>query len=379
MFTDRAPIPVLVASLVLVMGTAAPGVAQSVDQRKASAESKRAAAAAKLDAARADDAQLEAAVKALDTSVTAQSSAAEAAHQAALAAQTAVGSAEARLAATELRMADLRSAASAIAVRAYVHPGGDGMLQLLGSSDLGETSRRETLLNHVASTDRDVLGRLRATREDQQGEQTDLARLRDQADERRKVAATRLSELRAARESQDRLRVALDGRIQEYQAEVDGLARDQANIENLLRSRDPATAPAAAGGAVANAPGASRRGLIWPAGGPVTSPFGQRWGRMHTGIDVAAGSGSPIRAAKGGTVISSGGSGGYGLLTVIDHGGGLSTLYAHQSQSTVTGGASVAQGQVIGYVGCSGTCTGPHLHFETRVGGTPEDPAAYLP
>ena len=277
-------------------------------------------------------------------------------------------------------MVDLRSAASTMAVQAYVHPGGGSLFQLLGSRDFGEASRREALLGHVASTDRDVLGELRAVREDQQGEQSDLARLRDQADERRRVAAAHLSELRATRESQVRLRDALDVRIQEYQVEVDGLARDQANIEALLRSRQ-SPAPESAPGGVAAAGGATGDwggGLIWPAGGPVTSPFGQRWGRMHTGIDLGSGSGSPIRAAKSGTVISSGDSGGYGLLTAIDHGGGLSTLYAHQSQSTVSGGASVAQGQVIGYVGCSGHCTGPHLHFETRIGGAPRDPMAYL-
>jgi murein DD-endopeptidase MepM/ murein hydrolase activator NlpD len=101
---------------------------------------------------------------------------------------------------------------------------------------------------------------------------------------------------------------------------------------------------------------------------------------MHTGIDIGAGFGAPIRAAKSGVVISvSSSSGGYGMLTVIDHGGGFSTLYGHQSRFAVSGGETVTQGQVIGYVGCSGHCTGPHLHFETRVNGTPQNPMNYLP
>jgi len=371
-----APAAALVFSLVLALAT--PGHADSLDERNASTQSKRAAAAAQVGAAKADDAQLEAAVRELDTSVTAQSSSTDAAQQAASAAQVAVGSAEARLAATEARMSDLRGAAASLAVRAYVHPGGDPLMQLLGSADLGEASRRETLLNHVASTDRDLLGQLRATREDQEGEQTDLNRLRDQADARRKAAASHLDELKAARDSQARLKGALDERIQEYQTEVDGLSRDQATIEALLRARLSSSAGGPSLAAVR--PGQeSSYGLIWPVDAPVTSPFGFRWGRMHTGIDLGAGSGTPIRAAKAGTVVSSDNdAGGYGLLTVIDHGGGLTTLYAHQSQSAVSGGSSVTQGQIIAYVGCSGHCTGPHLHFETRIDGNPENPASFL-
>ena len=90
---------------------------------------------------------------------------------------------------------------------------------------------------------------------------------------------------------------------------------------------------------------------------------------MHAGIDIAVGYGTPIHASAGGTVIFAGWMGGYGNFVIIDHGGGLSTGYAHQS-SIAVGGGSVAQGQVIGYVGCTGHCFGPHLHFEVRVNGS---------
>jgi len=376
---SRTPVPAAALVLGLVLALATPGHADSLDERNASNQSKRAVAAARVDAAKADDAQLEAAVRELDTSVTAQSSTTAAAQQSASAAQVAVGSAEARLAATEARMSGLREAAASLAVRAYVHPGGDPLMQLLGSTDVGEASRRETMLSHVASTDRDVLGQLRATREDQEGEQTDLNRLRDQADARRKAAVSHLDELRAARDSQARLKGALDERIQEYQAEVDGLSRDQATIEGLLRARQGSSAPGGPALDTAASGPPSSYGLIWPVDAPVTSPFGFRWGRMHTGIDLGAGPGTPIRAAKAGRVVTSGNDGGgYGLLTVIDHGGGLTTLYAHQTQSVVSVGSSVTQGQVIGYVGCSGHCTGPHLHFETRIDGNPENPQSFL-
>jgi murein DD-endopeptidase MepM/ murein hydrolase activator NlpD len=122
----------------------------------------------------------------------------------------------------------------------------------------------------------------------------------------------------------------------------------------------------------------SAAGLIWPVNGPITSPFGWRWGRMHQGIDIGVPYGTPIHAAAAGTVIYCGWEEGYGNFVVIDHGGNLATAYAHQSQIAVACGQQVQQGQVIGYVGCTGHCFGPHLHFEVRVDGNPVDPLGYL-
>jgi murein DD-endopeptidase MepM/ murein hydrolase activator NlpD len=122
----------------------------------------------------------------------------------------------------------------------------------------------------------------------------------------------------------------------------------------------------------------STAGLIWPVQGPVTSPFGWRWGRMHQGIDIGVPYGTPIHAAAGGVVIYCGWEEGYGNFTVIDHGGNLATAYAHQSSIAVTCGQQVNQGDVIGYVGCTGHCFGPHLHFEVRIDGNPVDPLGYL-
>jgi murein DD-endopeptidase MepM/ murein hydrolase activator NlpD len=112
--------------------------------------------------------------------------------------------------------------------------------------------------------------------------------------------------------------------------------------------------------------------------GPVVSPFGMRWGRLHAGVDIAVGSGTAIRAAAGGRVVLMGWVGGYGNYTCIQHSGSLSTCYAHQSSFATSNHASVGQGQVIGYVGCTGHCFGDHLHFETRSGGSPVDPMGYL-
>jgi murein DD-endopeptidase MepM/ murein hydrolase activator NlpD len=122
----------------------------------------------------------------------------------------------------------------------------------------------------------------------------------------------------------------------------------------------------------------SASGLVWPVSGPITSPFGWRWGRMHQGIDIGASTGTPIQAAAAGTVIYCGWEVGYGNLVVLDYGGNLATAYAHQSAIAVTCGQNVSQSETIGNVGCTGHCTGPHLHFEVRINGDPVDPLGYL-
>lgn len=125
--------------------------------------------------------------------------------------------------------------------------------------------------------------------------------------------------------------------------------------------------------------GQSSQGFIWPLCCSVTSPYGPRWGRMHTGIDIDGTTGDPIVASKGGTVILAEYYSGYGNAVIVDHGNGYSTLYAHMSAFAVSNGQSVSQGDRLGSVGCTGSCTGDHLHFEIRINGNPVDPMPYLP
>jgi murein DD-endopeptidase MepM/ murein hydrolase activator NlpD len=99
---------------------------------------------------------------------------------------------------------------------------------------------------------------------------------------------------------------------------------------------------------------------------------------FHPGVDFGANFGTPIQAAGDGTVVWAGPNGGYGNCTIVDHGHGMATLYAHQSSILVHVGDQVTHGQVIGQVGSTGYSTGPHLHFEVRINGTPVDPVPYL-
>lgn len=162
--------------------------------------------------------------------------------------------------------------------------------------------------------------------------------------------------------------------VQARKAEFERAAQRQqaasASVEQVLSSR-PRT-------------GNATSRFQFPADGPISSPFGWRvhpifhTRRLHTGIDIGAGYGTAVRAGGAGTVVVAGTITGYGNAIVIDHGGGIATLYGHLSRFKVRVGQSVSAGATIGAVGNTGNSTGPHLHFEVRVQGTPVDPMPYL-
>ena len=121
--------------------------------------------------------------------------------------------------------------------------------------------------------------------------------------------------------------------------------------------------------------------LDWPADGTLTDGYGPRWGRMHLGLDVGILRSLDVRSAEGGTVTAAGwltGYEGYGNVVTVDIGSGYSLLYAHLSVAQVVPGQWVSPGDAIGQAGCTGSCTGTHLHFELRRNGVPVDPFPYL-
>jgi murein DD-endopeptidase MepM/ murein hydrolase activator NlpD len=235
------------------------------------------------------------------------------------------------------------------------------------------------LLDQVASSDRKVIDDLRAAQEDFTLERQRAEQARAVADKRKASVEGKLSSLKSARAEKERLAKALDLRISEYKREADLVAAQEAQLSELIRQRQAAGRASRSAPAIDSGGRVSGAGLIWPCGGRVTSEYGYRWGRMHAGIDIGAPTGTPIRAAKAGVVIKAGSMSGYGNTVVIDHGGGFTTLYAHQSRIAARSGQSVRQGELIGYVGSTGQSTGPHLHFETRVNGNPQNPRRYLP
>lgn len=129
---------------------------------------------------------------------------------------------------------------------------------------------------------------------------------------------------------------------------------------------------------VVSSSGRLQRAFQWPVRGRVTSRFGQRWGRMHEGIDIGVPSGTPVRAASSGKVTFSGWGGAYGYLVKIDHGNGVETRYGHNSRLLVRQGQTVSAGQAIARSGSTGRSTGPHVHFEIRKSGRAYNPLSYL-
>ena len=204
------------------------------------------------------------------------------------------------------------------------------------------------------------------------------ARVQQQAILRGELLSTR-SNLKGARSDKSRALVITRKQVQSEIAESQALETASAQLAAKLRAGE-AQASAAAGSTSTGTPVAGGSGTFaWPLSGPITSPFGMRWGTLHPGIDIGVPTGTPIHAAGSGTVVWCGWMSGYGNLVMIDHHNGLATLYGHQSRIAVGCNQEVSQGETIGYVGCTGFCTGPHLHFEVRVNGTPVDPLAYLP
>ena len=155
------------------------------------------------------------------------------------------------------------------------------------------------------------------------------------------------------------------------------LTTRRSSIDLLARSMHESF-PGAVGFVSDDAPHTSPS--IWPTAGYVSSPYGLRFGgtEFHQGIDIAAEMGTPIVATADGVVTAAGWNGGYGNMVDIDHGSGVVTRYGHASTIAVTVGQTVRRGEVIAYVGSTGRSTGPHLHYEVRVGGQPVNPAGYL-
>jgi len=290
----------------------------------------------------------------------------------------------ARLARLRARLAEARAALSRRMIELYKADKPDVVTVVLESDGFADLLQRTEFMTRVTQQDTRIITIVRRARVDALRTATRLDRL-----ERRgqRVAATILArrdevaaikgELVDRRDTYAAVRsqrkdtlVAVRASRKETESHLAGLEKEQAAVQARLAR-------------AAGAPGAGpiKRGsgqLIYPASGPISSPFGPRWGRLHAGIDIPLPIGTPLRAADGGRVAIAGPTGGYGNYTCIQHSGSLSTCYGHQNTIGVSVGQSVSQGQVIGQSGNTGNSTGPHLHFETRVNGNPVDPMGYL-
>jgi peptidoglycan DL-endopeptidase CwlO len=289
-----------------------------------------------------------------------------------------------RLVRLRARLAESRAALSDRLVELYKADEPDVVTVILESDGFADLLERAEFMQRVSQQDARIIDHVREAKEEAVAAEQRLDALEERL---RKVAA---AVARRAAEV-DAIKDRLVERQQEFQGaravKANALANTRAHrhdLEGDLRALEKEQAAvlarlqSAQGGGSAGPVRQGSGALIWPVNGPVVSGFGMRWGRLHAGVDIAVPAGTPIRAADSGRVVLLGWTGGYGNYTCISHGGTLSTCYAHQSSYATSMGASVSKGQVIGSVGCTGHCFGDHLHFETRVNGSPVDPLGYL-
>jgi len=239
---------------------------------------------------------------------------------------------------------------------------------LLSSTDIQAAVDRTAMLRVISSADRATLQRVAATKVSIDVQRKAFTHEVERFERMRVEQQEILAQVRELRESRALAVAGARAQVAELAAQKEDLEKDQRRIEELIRVRqNPVPTNVAAGG------------YGWPLCGRVTSEYGRRWGRMHQGMDIDDNFTRAIVAANAGTVIFTGWSGGYGQLTLIDHHDGVVTAYAHQAAIAVSEGQSVSRGQGIGTVGTTGSSTGTHLHFETRVNSSAVNPRRYLP
>jgi murein DD-endopeptidase MepM/ murein hydrolase activator NlpD len=255
----------------------------------------------------------------------------------------------------------------------YVHQDRSVVTALVGAQDVSEVAARTALYERIARADRNLF--------------EEYARLKDSVAQKKHRQDELVVEIGNLKRSQESQKSELQDTRQDKAALLGNLRDKQGELEKLIRELDQEEASIEARIAAYNAGAGKTSGLrpftgrfSRPVSGPITSGFGMRFHpilhrtRLHAGIDFGAPTGTTIHAAADGIVIAAAYTKGFGNMIILDHGGGISTLYGHCSRLFVSSGQRIQRGQSIGAVGSTGLATGPHLHFEVRVNGRPVNP-----
>ena len=248
---------------------------------------------------------------------------------------------------------------------------------LFGAKDFADLMTRMDVLKRIIKHDYDLIMKVK---EEKATVENTRAQLEKDKAEAEVLVADAQAKKTKVEDKESEQQVLLDQAIYDRDTsermyeEIMAASQEVANMirRSQMSSAGYSGAPAGAGG------------MIWPISGPITSEFGWRThpifgtARFHSGLDIGGDYGMPIYAAASGTVIYAGWISGYGNAVIIDHGGGVTTLYGHNDSLNVSEGENVAQGQVIAMCGSTGNSTGPHCHFEVRENGEPVSPYGYL-
>ncbi|KUG03861.1 membrane protein [hydrocarbon metagenome] len=244
---------------------------------------------------------------------------------------------------------------------------------LFSATNIKDFLTRYDLLQYVVQQDMDLIDSINKHKRALDIKKSDLEIQQRELVSMREVQESQRSELAAQSSQKQELLDNVRLEKSSYEKALEELERTSRELEELIRRSQ--TGEKLGTGI-----------YTWPTPGysTITSPYGMRYHpilktrKLHTGVDIGAPSGAKIVAADTGKVIYVGWQGGYGQTIIVDHGAGMSTLYAHQSKFAVSSGETVVKGQVIGYVGSTGWSTGPHLHFEVRINGNCTDPMGYI-
>ncbi len=286
---------------------------------------------------------------------------------------------------TERKLANAEADTKASAVLLYKRPesASSSVTNLIGSTEgSGSIVEARQYLKHVSEKRRNDLARAQRLRKTLAVQRNELDAQQQQADDAAAKAEATKAQLEAlfaqqqqARDAAARAQVDSEQSAATYTALQISLEAEKAKVDADIR---------ALLASVGDGPRMGNGEIARPAGGGISSGFGYRTDPVngtrafHAGVDFALSCGTPVKAHAAGTVISAGWQGGYGNATIINHGGGMATLYGHQQSITAGAGQVVSAGEVIGYVGSTGKSTGCHLHFEVRINGNPVDPRGYL-
>ena len=288
----------------------------------------------------------------------------------------------ARLTRLRARLAEARVTLSKRLVDLYKADSPDVLAVVLNADGFADLLERGEFARRIGEQDKRVITLVRTAKADAIATEKRLAKLEKEA---KRVAAQIQERRDAVVQVQDGLksRQVMFERVRgEKRTLLSSVKDDRQHAEEDLAKleREQAKVQAKLAG-FGNGGGAVKQGsgdLVWPVNAPISSGFGYRWGRLHAGIDLPVAEGTPVHAAAAGTVRIAGWVGGYGNYVCIQHEGALSTCYGHNSRLAVSVGQRVSQGQVIAASGNTGHSTGPHVHFETRVNGVPQDPMGYM-
>lgn len=357
-----------------------PGAAASEEQRLQEAREKLETVRDQIDAASEEREEREAALAQAEARVADVLEAVRTAEMAVRRQQQRVHDARQRYQRLQTQARQHRQAMAQRAAELYRQGTGVPMTAVLASESVDEAMNRSAYIEFVQRADR-------AGFQEVEADQVQLDAQQEVLQQEEAVLQQRLAQqeeiLAQARQLRDERALQLAGieeklnELKSHERHLESESRELAAMARRASEQHAASQPAQPAGGSSQPSGGS--GWQWPSGGTMTSGYGMRWGRMHEGVDVAAGHGSPVVAARSGTVSHAGRMGGYGNMVLIAHGGGITTGYAHLSSVAVSPGQSVGAGQRIGGMGCTGSCTGTHVHFEVRVNGAPRNPLGYLP